>query len=105
MYEGKFSRTGGAYPLDPAESGPEELRAVSWSDLVARLEAARELRHELAGGEAGGDASFDPDSARHIAALGDGKLDVNLDDLVNGKAAGANSRLDNDGTASDEPRK
>jgi hypothetical protein len=54
-------------------------------------------------GETAGDASFDPDSARHIAEIGVGKQDINFDDLANGKAVGVISRSDN-GAASDDLR-
>lgn len=104
MYEGKLTSVGPAQPLDRTGGAPDPLRPVSWSDLVAKLEAARELRAELGAGESGGDGSFDPDSARHIAALGEGKQDINLDVLANGKAAGGISRSNKNGASSDDPR-
>jgi hypothetical protein len=104
MYEGKLSHAGPAQTFDRTGAAPDRLRAVSWSDLVAKLEAARELRAELGAGEGGGDGSFDPDSARHIAALGEGKQDINLDDLADGKAAGSISRSNKNGAVSDDPR-
>jgi hypothetical protein len=82
MFEGK-PPSAAAQPLDKASTGQGRLRPVLWSDLVARFDAVRELRTELGVGEAAGGASFDPDSARHIAELGDGKPDINLDDLAN----------------------
>jgi hypothetical protein len=105
MFEGKLPDVGGAKPFDRAGAAQDSLRAVSWSDLVARLEAARELRAELGSGETGGGASFDPDSARHIAELAGDKQGINFDDLANGKAAGGKARSNMNGAASDDPRK
>jgi hypothetical protein len=104
MFEGKLNSVGPAPALDHTGGGQQRLRPVSWSDLVAKLEAARELRAELGAGETDGDGSFDPDSARHIAAIGEGKQDINFDVLANGKATGGISRSDNNGAASDDPR-
>jgi hypothetical protein len=103
MYEGKINRAGIMPPLDLPEAGQDDLRAVKWSDLVAKFDAARGLRAELGAGEADGDASFDPDSARHIAALAGGKQAVNFDNLANGKTTGGNSRSAI-GAVSDDPR-
>nr|WP_166177877.1 hypothetical protein [Altererythrobacter segetis] len=104
MFEGKLPGAAASRPLDKASVGPGRLRPVSWQDLVARFDAVRELRTELGIGETAGGASFDPDSARHIAELGDGKPDINLDDLANGKAAGGMGRPNTNGAASDDPR-
>jgi len=104
MFEGKLPGAAAAQPLDQASPGQGRLRPVSWPDLVARFDAVRELRTELGIGETTGGASFDPDSARHIAELGDGKPDINLDDLANGKAAGGMGRPNTNGAASDDPR-
>jgi hypothetical protein len=103
MFEAKLSDTGVMLPFGLAEAGEEGLRAVNWSDLVAKFDAVRELRAELGAGETVGDASFDPDSARHIAEIGSGKQDINFDDLANGKAAGGISRSDY-GAPSDDLR-
>jgi len=105
MFEAKLSETGALLAVDLAEAGQDGLRAVNWSDLVAKFDAVRELRAELGAGETVGDASFDPDSARHIAEVGSGKQDINFDDLANGKAAGGKARSNNNGAASDDPRK
>lgn len=105
MFEGKHSSAPPAQPLDRIGGTAESLRPVSWSDLVAKFDAVRELRTELGVGETGGDGSFDPDSARHIAEIGGGKQDINLDDLANGKVAGGISRSEKNGAASDDPRK
>ena len=103
MFEGKPPSSATSRPLDPAAAAIDNLRPVKWPDLVAKFDAARELRSELGLGEAAGEASFDPDSARHIAELAEGKRDINFDDLANGKAAYGNSRSDN-GAQSDDLR-
>ncbi len=84
MFEGKLPKPAEATPLGEPHDG-ESLRPLSWSDLVARLSAARELRASFAGRAAGSDASFDAGSARRIAAHHNGKHGINLDDLSNGK--------------------
>lgn len=104
MFEGKLTGAAAVLPLDVAKVGREELRAVNWSDLVARFDAARELRAELGAGETVGDGSFDPDSARHIAALSGDQPDINFDALANGKAAEGNARFDKNGAAGGDPR-
>jgi hypothetical protein len=104
MFEGKLPSAGAAQPLDKAAAGQGRLRPVSWSDLVARFDAVRELRTELGIGETSGGASFDPNSARHIAEIADGKPDINLDDLANGKAANGMGRPNINGATSDDPR-
>ena len=87
MFEGKPLRPGDARPLDTEPWEGEVLRPLSWSELVARLSAARDLRASFAPGGEGGEASFDAGSARRIAAHHNGKHDVNLDVSGNGKAA------------------
>ena len=104
MFEGKPPNTASSRPLDRAPAAIDNLRPVKWPDLVAKFDAARELRSELGMGDAGGEASFDPDSARHIAELAEGKRDINFDDLANGKAADGMGRENKDGAASDDPR-
>jgi hypothetical protein len=103
MFEGKLTQAA-AHPLDGPSARQSDLRPVSWTDLVARFDAVRDLRTELGIGETAGEASFDPDSARHIAEIGEGKPDINLDDLANGKAATGRGRPDVDRHASDAPR-
>jgi hypothetical protein len=105
MFEGKLSNAGGAQALDRAGSVQESLRAVSWTDLVARLDAARELRAELGTGETGGGASFDPDAARHIAELSESTQDINFDDLANGKTADGKARASDNDADCDDLRK
>ncbi|MGX7893878.1 hypothetical protein [Tsuneonella sp. HG222] len=105
MFEGKPPKSGAATPV----TFEGELRPVSWSDLVARLDAVRGLRAglEQAPADRPGserDASFDPGSARHIAALPDGKHGVNLDVLADGKAAGDISLPHEHRSAGGDPR-
>ena len=75
------------------------LRALSWSELNARLAAARELRlalEALDGGDAGAAASFDAEIARQVAHLhelpdSNGKNPVNPDHSTNGKRMDGNT--------------
>jgi hypothetical protein len=87
MFEGKSLRPGDARPLDAEPWEDDVLRPLSWSELVARLSAARDLRASFETGDEGGEASFDAGSARRIAAHHNGKHGVNLDVSGNGKAA------------------
>lgn len=105
MFEGKPPNTGESLPLDLATGEQGELRPVSWRDLVARLDAAREFRVARGVGETAGDASFDPLSARHIAEIENYKPGINFDDLANGKAAGRISQPYKNGAAYGVPRK
>lgn len=105
MLEGKLPGAGSAQAFDPLGGGADRLRPVSWPDLVAKFDAARELRAELGTGEVSGDASFDPDSARHIAELAESKLDINLDGLANSKAAGDMALVHQDRAVREAPRK
>ena len=104
MFEPKHPFAADHAARDP-EAGPQaELRAVSWSELNARLSAARELRNVLASSEPETAASFDAEFARHVAHLHEAHEEerhdaVNRDDLANGKGAGGNT----DGT-DEEPR-
>ena len=84
MFEGKPPRIAEALPLEEPQDG-ESLRPLNWSDLVARLTAARDLRASFSGRAAGSDASFDASSARCIAAHHNGKHAVNLEDSSYGK--------------------
>src|SRR5690606_13513964 len=88
MFEGKPPSSAVAHPVqEPQERDP--LRPLSWSELVARRAAARDLRASFGEGAQGADGSFDARSARRIAAHHHGKQSVNLDDLGNGKAHAA----------------
>ena len=103
MFEGKIPSAEARTPHLGVKEQGSELRPVSWGDLVARLAAARELRSALHE-ELHGEGSFDPDSARRIAARGECKAGVNPEDLVNGKVPGARYRS-SAGAMSGEPRK
>ena len=102
MFEGTPPTPDAGPSLDHPHGRGRKLRAISWSELLAQFDAARELRSAIGAGEGGGDASFAPESARHIAALCDGKPDVNFDDLVNRKPEIAISRSATNGAARDD---
>ena len=88
-----------------SESGKAgELRPLTWSDLRARLEAARDLRATMLADAENPHASFDAHFARQLAGHADGKEAVNLDDLANGKGPSSMSGFDESGSGSD-PRK
>lgn len=87
MFEGTIIRTGGVVPAREGESGTDGLRALSWGEVAARLQAARDLRRMMAVRHATGFGSFNLASARHLAAQGDGKPPVNPIALANGKIA------------------
>jgi len=101
MFEGKLPTAATSLPLDRTAAEMDNLRPVKWPDLVAKFDAARELRADLGMGETAGEASFDPGSARHIAELAEGKRDINFDGLANGKAAGGISRSANGAVGDD----
>lgn len=73
--------------------GGDALRAVEWSELTARLNAARDLRlllrTESHGSIEGDAASFGDAAASYFALLDDGQPGVNLDALGQSKALGA----------------
>ncbi|MFB0611829.1 hypothetical protein [Aurantiacibacter poecillastricola] len=102
MLEGKF--TPGRDSRNSANgSAPEgALSELSWSELVARLSAARELRAELAARDITALASFDAESARHLAWQHASAIqvyrqpDVNSDDLDNGKGRTAEDLASSD---------
>lgn len=77
----------------PARRAGEALRALEWSELTARLNAARDLRlllrtesHAPIEQTA---ASFGDAAASYFALLDDSELGVNLDALGQSKALGA----------------
>ncbi len=87
------------------ESGKAgELRPLTWSDLRARLEAARDLRAAMLADAEDAHASFDAHFARQLTDRANGKDAVYPDDLANGKGPSAMSAFDDSGTGSD-PRK
>ena len=74
-----------------AANGGGALRAIEWSELTARLNAARELRRELrreavqcAGPSS---ESFGDAAASYFKTLGHGERDVNLEGLGGCKAS------------------
>ncbi len=86
------------------DTAENPLCELNWADLTARLAAARELRAELAITDDCVLASFDAESARHLASQPGGfrhgydQRDVNPDDLGNckGRTAKHFSRADRD---------
>jgi hypothetical protein len=89
MFEGKSSHHGYEGGESGKSSAGGSLREVAWGELISRLAAARDLRCELGASTATGEASFDPESARRIAAArGDDKPEINPDALGDGKDAG-----------------
>jgi len=107
MFEGKPVPAPESRHFTQGEAEENRLCELSWADLVARLAAARELRAELAETDESTLASFDAESARHLASQHDGfrsgesERDVNPDDLGNGKghAAIKQERADRETTA------
>ncbi len=101
MFEGKPPIAPGANGSQQAETASEELCALDWAELTAKLAAARDLRRELAPEEDGTLASFDAHCAQRIASHNgkspedliedNSKHGVNPEDLANGKGACANS--------------
>lgn len=83
----------------------EQLHSLSWSDLVAKLEAARDLSQEWASHQTANDppeiASFNEDCAHHLAEQQEPfsmnyELPVNLENSGNRKhSAGIKSPDDN----------
>ena len=75
----------------PRRSG-DALRAVEWSEITARLNAARDLRlllrNEVQALIEGSAASFGDAAASYFALLEDSEPDVNLDALEQSKALG-----------------
>jgi hypothetical protein len=97
MFEGKLPIVPEGHDSQRDLAGVDSLRPLTWSDLRARLEAARDFRAALQHERGSELASFDAVSARRIAALTNGKHDVNPDDLANRKQnCGTSSPLPND---------
>ncbi|WP_133303991.1 hypothetical protein [Aurantiacibacter aquimixticola] len=101
MFEGKPIRPQGSGRDLATDSVDGELCAVDWSQLKAKLAAARDLRAEFDPSDENGMASFDPDSAQQIAlqhdrdpsegALNEGKRGINPDALADGKGPRRNN--------------
>jgi len=97
MFEGKPPIVPEGHDSHGELAGADFLRPLTWSDLRARLEAARDFRASLRQAENGDIASFDAGSARRIAALANGKHGVNPSDLANRKQnCGTRSPLQHD---------
>lgn len=71
MFEGKPPSASEASKSATGANAGEQLHTLSWSDLVAKLEAARDLRVALANGRKQekrvDEGSFDPKGAHHLA--------------------------------------
>lgn len=82
----------------PARRAGDALRAVEWSELTARLNAARDLRlllrTESQAPIESVAASFGDAAASYFALLGDDEQRVNPDALEQLKALGANEGAD-----------
>ncbi len=74
------------------------MRAVDWSEITARLNAARDLRlllrNEVQSLIEGSAASFGDAAASYFALLDDNEPDINLDAL--GQSKGLDDMLDSD---------
>jgi hypothetical protein len=81
MFEGKSPFAAMLRNEPSAVATDEPLREISWSDLRARLEAARDLRQSLVLAELTGTASF----GAPVAHWAESKQTVNLSVLGNGK--------------------
>jgi hypothetical protein len=96
MFEGKPPVAALLQDQNGTAAEGEPLREISWSDLRARLEAARDLRHSLALDVQEDPASFDVPFARQLSQLANGKEVINPTVLGNGKGARAISHPSSD---------
>ncbi|KPL69023.1 hypothetical protein SZ64_13475 [Erythrobacter sp. SG61-1L] len=87
MYEARIIHSGEEPTPSEVAVGGTQLRELSWGDIAARLAAARDFRRLSAAHNPLAGGSFDLSSARHLAALGEGKPAVNPIVLANGKCA------------------
>jgi|GEM_PF-1326826 len=85
MYEGKIIASDRENPVFDATRAADELHALNWRGLSARLAAAQDFRRLINRGHQIGGGSFNHLSALHLASIGNGKPDVNPFALVNGK--------------------
>jgi hypothetical protein len=95
MFEGKLPLAPGANGSEHGDSVSGELSVPNWSELTAKLAAARDLSRLFADAEQTALASFDAQGARKLAAQHgvsgkNGKHGVNPNDLANGKWPGSN---------------
>ncbi len=108
MFEGKPPFSTIAPESDahlPGQYGDEQLLAFSWHDLLAKLNAARDLRAVLAHVPETARASFDAIAAQHLTARTDrqdisGKQAVNPVVSANSKDDGATEDTCADGARS-----
>jgi hypothetical protein len=109
MFEGKLPLAQVAHDFgqdfrgDPGDAAP--LREMTWSDLRASLDAARDLRVSLRARSDEQLASFDAQSARRIAGLAETFHAVNPDDLANGKVTASMENPSADVGFTGDPRK
>lgn len=82
MFEGKIQ-----IPAQTPLGEGTALRAVAWTELTARLNAARELRRELRQEGAFGGASFSDAAAAYFASIELDKRAVNQDALSHGNSS------------------
>ncbi|MEM6856694.1 MAG: hypothetical protein AAF559_02395 [Pseudomonadota bacterium] len=88
--------------------GGDALRAIEWSELTARLNAARDLRRELreeavlCAGSTG--ASFGDAAASVFKSLGNGERPVNPDDLEGCKASCGKPSIEPEAAAQGDAR-
>ena len=94
MFEGRIQ-----IPIGREEGEGKALRALAWSDLVARLDAARDLRHALRQDLPFGGASFCDAAAGFFTHPGHGKPDVNPDALSDLKSDAVMSEFAEDDAA------
>jgi hypothetical protein len=89
-----YAADGGAERFGPrtARRAGDALRALEWSELTARLNAARDLRMLLRTESQGAieavAASFGDAAASYFALLDDGEPEINLDALGQSKGPG-----------------
>jgi len=87
MYEGNILNLGTVAPLHEAKLGIGSLQVLSWTELVARLGAARDYRRHMRDCDPIDQGSFHFVSARHISAFGQQKPGINPFALADHKAA------------------
>lgn len=86
MYEGNILNLGTVAPLQEAELGIASMHVLSWTELVARLGAARDYHRHVSDGDRTDHGSFHCVSARHISAFGQQKPGINPFALADHKA-------------------
>ncbi len=96
------AREGGANGQAGGEisSGGTALRAFGWSELAARINAARDLRHVLQLDRDHGSASFADAAAGYFNPLSNGKRHVNHGDLEHRKSCWGNAAAVQEAAAS-----